>query len=764
MRSFHLTAKMVFIGKLRRWRRKSFMVAMGTISLIMIFLMVSINSSHQNYRIPNDYDVHYMEVPKNLLDLQAGVKTKQRVYQQSIVRSAVQENGVNHMERQPKSMKSGNPYVDSESYQQNSKLHPELIKALSKFSNLGNKGLKVNPRGLQNFPQKPMVLKTVDITDKTRSPEDANYYENDRDIDKVVLEEDTSDDTDDGYGNKEYANPPFKMSYFENISNYMPTKPDMQFEEVQPKAGTQHSNNQRQVSKYSMGERRHMQIRHITNNKDSDYVKPLNDITKTTDRNKILLQPPNRPNDFKTTIAKNIPRTSVVCNKKGECRTLPLPKKGPSPKLQITESANSAMKSTRTRTKTREIIPNIQTKNRHQALLPKNKLKLSQFLRANYDFDESFDNRGNQTKLKLVTIMEQRMIEKKASRDFSNVTLFSDKQVPIVEDRIYWAREVEKLLPKGITSEEIAKFQSSVRNMHIKQMSQPLWNKCGRPKNQYIVMENGVSMCARYRHPHDNLIQGEVLSFYLARFLGLNNVPIVVMSQVNTSNQAQWQGHDIEKARWEEGRYVALIQWIPDLQLAGSWVKIPTPLLKAYEQHKVLDYRSADLPHLSSQQVMELAQWSDLILYDYITGNYDRVASMQDGADQNKNPKVMHEKIRNLRRSPETSSLWLFDNESGLFDGYELMYPHKPRPSAKKFIDFHKTMLQSICIFRKSTMDNIRRLTTSNSPQETLISFAAQHEPMLHRLRNIHYHRQFMTYFNERLYEVSDWIESCRKR
>jgi hypothetical protein len=141
-----------------------------------------------------------------------------------------------------------------------------------------------------------------------------------------------------------------------------------------------------------------------------------------------------------------------------------------------------------------------------------------------------------------------------------------------------------------------------------------------------------------------------------------------------------------------------------------------------------------------------------------------RVASMQDGADQNKNPKVMHEKIRNLRRSPETGSLWLFDNESGLFDGYELMYPHKPRYWSTKFIDFHKTMLQSICIFRKSTVDNIRRLTASNSPQETLISFAAQHEPLLHKLRNMHYHRQFMTYFHERLYDVSDWIDSCKKR
>jgi hypothetical protein len=450
-----IIAKMIFIGRLRRWRRKSFVVAMGTLSLVMILLMVNINSSHQNYRIPNDYDVHYMEVPKHVLDLRAD-KNKQRVYQQSIVRSAVQDSGLNHLERRPqahipdekvvfKSMKNGDKFVDRDRHQQNMKVHPELIKALSKFSKLGNNGLNVNPKVIQNLPQKPMVLKTVDMNDKTRNPEDANYYENDRDIDIVVLE-DTSDDDDDGYGNEDYANPPFKMSYFENISNYAPTKPNIQFEEVQPKAKFQHSNRPQKTSKYSMGERRLVQMRHITNNKDSDYLKPLNDVTKSMDKSKILVRPPN--NHFKTTSTKTMPKTSVVCNKKGECRTLPLPGKGQSPKHLITESANSAMKKSRTHTKTKETIPRIQQKKNRDSL-PKNKLKLAEFLRAQDDYDDGYDNRGNRTKLKLVTITEQRMNAQKANRDYSNVTLFSDKRIPIVEDRIYWAREVEKLVPKG---------------------------------------------------------------------------------------------------------------------------------------------------------------------------------------------------------------------------------------------------------------------------------------------------------------------------
>ena len=41
-------------------------------------------------------------------------------------------------------------------------------------------------------------------------------------------------------------------------------------------------------------------------------------------------------------------------------------------------------------------------------------------------------------------------------------------------------------------------------------------------------------------------------------------------------------------------------------------------------------------------------QWSDLMLFDYLTGNYDRVASMLDGAEKERRPAVLRETVHNL--------------------------------------------------------------------------------------------------------------------
>ena len=61
---------------------------------------------------------------------------------------------------------------------------------------------------------------------------------------------------------------------------------------------------------------------------------------------------------------------------------------------------------------------------------------------------------------------------------------------------------------------------------------------------------------------------GEVLSFYLGRMLGLDNIPVVVLSEADTS-KPQWQGQDFRKAGWDQGNTVAFIQWIMNLDHQG---------------------------------------------------------------------------------------------------------------------------------------------------------------------------------------------------
>ena len=62
---------------------------------------------------------------------------------------------------------------------------------------------------------------------------------------------------------------------------------------------------------------------------------------------------------------------------------------------------------------------------------------------------------------------------------------------------------------------------------------------------------------------------GEVLSYYLSRLLGLDNIPVVVLSRVNSS-APQWQGQNLTRAEWEEGQMVALIEWQEGLESQRS--------------------------------------------------------------------------------------------------------------------------------------------------------------------------------------------------
>ena len=78
---------------------------------------------------------------------------------------------------------------------------------------------------------------------------------------------------------------------------------------------------------------------------------------------------------------------------------------------------------------------------------------------------------------------------------------------------------------------------------------------------------------------------------------------------------------------------MALIEWLPNL----TKTTMPYLLLQKLQANDSDPIDGATLERLSSNEeeglddsvLTELVQWSDLIVFDYLTGNYDRVASMQ---------------------------------------------------------------------------------------------------------------------------------------
>ncbi|XP_070570620.1 four-jointed box protein 1-like [Ptychodera flava] len=163
-------------------------------------------------------------------------------------------------------------------------------------------------------------------------------------------------------------------------------------------------------------------------------------------------------------------------------------------------------------------------------------------------------------------------------------------------------------------------------------------------------------------------------------------------------------------------------------------------------------------------EIVEVMQWTDLIIFDYITGNYDRIASNQDAAEKEHIPEILADNIHNLRRDKQTNTIWLIDNESGFLDGYELMRNPKKSAEAKRFISFHKQMLNSICIFRKSTIRNLNKLHFHGNPAEMLLSEVHRHEPLSDFLPKIPEKLKFHETMKSRISDVYDRVQLCKRR
>lgn len=112
--------------------------------------------------------------------------------------------------------------------------------------------------------------------------------------------------------------------------------------------------------------------------------------------------------------------------------------------------------------------------------------------------------------------------------------------------------------------------------------------------------------------------------------------------------------------------------------------------------------------------------------------------------------------------------MWIFDNEPGLLDAYELMY-QTPHPEAAfldslRFQKFHNQTLNTMCIFRKKVLLSVIRLYQKEDPVDYLMKLAEITEPNVHMLKldlDIRYKKYFRDNFRQRLANVIAHSKSC---
>ena len=262
---------------------------------------------------------------------------------------------------------------------------------------------------------------------------------------------------------------------------------------------------------------------------------------------------------------------------------------------------------------------------------------------------------------------------------------------------------------------------------------------CGRMQNRLVTFEDGSKACARYRL-NTHLMQGEIYSYALGKLLGITNLAPLATSLPDLKvNQWSRVPDAIHQANWQSNKLVILTKYIPD----ATEVVLP-------EKLKSMTNFSITPRDITPDNAEELAQWSDMIVFDYIVGNMDRLVNSLHNQQWNAN--IMKMPIHNLMR--KDNSLIFLDNEDGLFHGYQIL---------DRYSQYHEQSLQSICVFRESTYNHIKQLLHTDNLLNTIQEEVKGMDPrILKYLPKIS--NKTIKLLRDRLSRVFDHINNCSSR
>ncbi|CAB1433600.1 unnamed protein product [Pleuronectes platessa] len=276
-----------------------------------------------------------------------------------------------------------------------------------------------------------------------------------------------------------------------------------------------------------------------------------------------------------------------------------------------------------------------------------------------------------------------------------------------VEDGVFWGEWLEDLRHEGFTEEYARGWRERARTHRVVKLEPG----CGRRSNQLATFADGTKACVRYGINADQ-VQGETLTYYLASLLGITNLPPLVLSQLSGDSE-QWAAvrTRVDALQWSDRAVVSLTEWVSNL----TGVVTPAPLRQESSGlHPVLE----QLGNKTTPELLELMQWSDLILFDYLTANFDRLVSNLFSLQWDS--RVMERDTNNLLKTPR-GDLVFIDNEAGLVHGFRVL---------NMWEKYHSTVLSSVCVFRRRTTERVAELHRRRDSRKRLLELYRDSEPL----------------------------------
>ena len=309
----------------------------------------------------------------------------------------------------------------------------------------------------------------------------------------------------------------------------------------------------------------------------------------------------------------------------------------------------------------------------------------------------------------------------------------------ILTEGAIWSPDLVKQCPKPFSSNDLKILKQKVSNAEIIKLEE----ECGGMQNRMVTFNDSTKACVRYRYNVD-LMQGEIYSFYLSKILNIEHAAPTVLHKIENNKLWSKVWDDISRAKWSEAKPVIFTKWIENLEPVFMPPELRNP-------DKKLNVNTSLFRDKTLTELCDLVQWGDLVIFDYMSANPDRVVNNLFNLKWN--DRMMDKSIHNLEKSADNGAFVFLDNESGLFHGYRLLDSHD---------QYHKQLLNSICIFNPETVTAIEELYEEGDIGNRLVEAFVSGEQYQNMLPRISAHN--LKILQRRLEDVYKHIQSCKHK
>lgn len=318
-----------------------------------------------------------------------------------------------------------------------------------------------------------------------------------------------------------------------------------------------------------------------------------------------------------------------------------------------------------------------------------------------------------------------------------------EESVQMKEGLSQWGRNLEKEFEKNYQSiSETLRFD--VDGFVLNQVKPG----CGRMENRLGILSDGSKICIRYRMNLEQ-IQGELYSYHLAKLLGISNVLEAKLILINDTDEF-WRRIEIEEHSWLNMKVVTATKFVRNT----APVYLPDILLQSKFKIGLNSLPCGFDNHTSFEIKMFLLQWSDMVLFDFLIGNFDRVASNMFNLQWYS--RSLMAPIENLIQM-KNGFLLFIDNEGGFSHGYRLL---------ERYDVYNIELIRNMCVFRQGTLERLEALHQ--------LSTKALHERLWHSIMENHKDGRIFDYMTElsehtlsvlkrRIGLVTQFLQGCRQ-